>query len=39
MTLASFLGGSLLTLLLPVGLLVIVAAWWTWTVRRRGREF
>jgi hypothetical protein len=33
--LASFLTASLLTLLLPVGLLVLVGAWWTWAARRR----
>ena len=34
MTIASFLTGSLLTLLLPVALLVIVGLWWAWAVRR-----
>jgi len=33
--LASFLTASLLSLLLPVGLLVVVGAWWTVTARRR----
>jgi hypothetical protein len=33
--LASFLTASLLTLLLPVGLLVLVGVWWVWTARRR----
>jgi hypothetical protein len=33
--LASFLTASLLTLLLPLGLLVAVGVWWTWTARRR----
>lgn len=33
--LASFLTASLLTLLLPVGLLVLVGIWWTIAGRRR----
>lgn len=33
--LASFLTASLLTLLLPVGLLVLVGVWWSVAVRRR----
>lgn len=33
--LASFLTASLLSLLMPVGLLVLVGAWWSITVRRR----
>ena len=33
--LASFLTASLLTLLMPVGLLVVVGIWWTVTGRRR----
>jgi hypothetical protein len=33
--LASFLTASLLTLLLPVGLLVVVGIWWTLVARRR----
>jgi hypothetical protein len=33
--LASFLAASLLTLLLPVGLLVAVGVWWTFAARRR----
>jgi hypothetical protein len=36
MTIASFLTGSLLTLLLPVGLLIVVGVWWTVVLRRRG---
>lgn len=32
---ASFLTASLLTLLLPVGLLVVVGAWWAWVLRKR----
>jgi hypothetical protein len=32
---ASFLAGSLLTLLIPVALLVLVGAYWTWMARRR----
>jgi hypothetical protein len=34
--LASYLSASLLTLLLPVALLVGVAAWWIWYARGRG---
>jgi hypothetical protein len=33
--LASFLTGSLLTLLIPVGLLVIVGVYWLTLVRKR----
>jgi len=33
---ASFLTASLLTLLMPVGLLIVIGVWWTWVVRRRG---
>jgi hypothetical protein len=33
---ASFLTASLLTLLLPVGLLIVIGVWWTWVVRGRG---
>jgi hypothetical protein len=36
MTVASFLTGSLLTILIPVGLLIVVGAWWTLVLRRRG---
>ena len=36
MTAGSFLTGSLLTLLIPVGLLVVIGIYWTWVVRRRG---
>lgn len=36
MTVASFLTGSLLTILIPVGLLIVVGAWWTLLLRRRG---
>ena len=32
---ASFLTASLLTLLLPVGLLVVIGAWWAWALRKR----
>jgi hypothetical protein len=32
---ASFLAGSLLSLLLPLGLLVVVAVWWGTILRRR----
>jgi len=32
---ASFLAGSILTLLLPVGLLIAVAVWWGTILRRR----
>ncbi len=35
MTVASFLTGSLLTILLPVGLLLLVGIWWVWSVRSR----
>jgi hypothetical protein len=35
MTAASFLTGSLLTLLIPVGLLIVIGGYWTWIVRRR----
>jgi hypothetical protein len=31
---ASFLAGSLLTLLLPVGMFVALAGWYVWFVRR-----
>jgi hypothetical protein len=34
MTIASFLTGSLLTLILPVALLIVVGLWWVWAVRR-----
>lgn len=34
MTLASFLTGSLLTILLPVALLVLVGLSWAWASRR-----
>jgi hypothetical protein len=36
MTVASFLTGSLLTLLIPLALLILVAAWWAIVIRRRG---
>ena len=32
---ASFLAGSILTLVLPVGLLVAVGVWWVTILRRR----
>ena len=32
---AHFLAGSILTLVLPVGLLVVVAIWWMTILRRR----
>jgi len=32
---ASFLAGSLLTLLLPVVVLVLIGGWWMWAVRSR----
>ena len=35
MTVASFLTGSLLTLLIPVGLLIVVGAYWAWIARHR----
>ena len=37
MTAASFLTGSLLTLLIPVGLLVVVGVAWAWLTRSRAR--
>ncbi len=36
MTVASFLTGSLLTILIPVCLLILVGAWWAIAIRRRG---
>jgi hypothetical protein len=36
MLVASFLTGSLLTLLLPLGLLVVIAIWWAVVIRRGG---
>jgi hypothetical protein len=33
--LASFLAGSLLTLLVPVGLLIVIGIYWLWIARRR----
>ncbi|MHB8470383.1 MAG: hypothetical protein ACYDCH_11620 [Gaiellaceae bacterium] len=35
---ASFLTGSLLTLLVPVSLLTAVCIWWAFILRRRSRE-
>jgi cytochrome c-type biogenesis protein CcmH/NrfF len=35
---ATFLTGSILTLLLPVGLLIVVGVYW-WMVTRRRDEF
>jgi hypothetical protein len=32
---ASFLTGSLLTLFIPLGLLIVVSGYWWWLVRRR----
>jgi hypothetical protein len=32
---ASFLTGSLLTLLIPVGLLIVIGLYWSWVARRR----
>jgi len=32
---ASFLTGSLLTLFIPVGLLIVIGAYWAWIARRR----
>jgi hypothetical protein len=38
-TIAShFLAGSLLTLLLPVGLLVVIGLYWAHLIRRRSAE-
>lgn len=36
MTVASFQTGSLLTILIPVGMLIVVLAWWAIAVRQRG---
>jgi hypothetical protein len=36
MTVASFLTGSFLSLLIPLGLLVLVGAWWAVVIRQRG---
>jgi hypothetical protein len=36
MTVASFLTGSLLTLLLPLVLLIGIGIWWAVVIRRRG---
>jgi hypothetical protein len=33
---ASFLTGSLLTLFIPVGLLIVISVYWWWVVRHRG---
>jgi hypothetical protein len=38
MLVASFLTGSLLTVLLPVGFLVLIAIWWAVVIRRRGES-
>ena len=35
MTVASFLTGSLLTLLIPVGLLIVIGLYWAWIARHR----
>ncbi|HLY85644.1 MAG TPA: hypothetical protein VKO84_03915 [Gaiellaceae bacterium] len=35
---ASFLTGSILTLVLPVGLLLGIVIWWIAVLRRRGDE-
>jgi hypothetical protein len=35
---ASFLAGSILSLVLPVALLVAITIWWLVVVRRRGDE-
>ena len=32
---ASFLAGSLLTLFIPVGLLVVIGIYWLWIARQR----
>jgi len=37
MTADAFLTGALLTLILPVGLVILVGLWWTFLIRR-GRE-
>ena len=36
MSVASFLTGSLLTLLLPLALLIGIGIWWVVVIRRRG---
>jgi hypothetical protein len=33
--LASFLAGSLLTLFIPVGLLIVIGVYWFWIARSR----
>ena len=35
---ASFLAGSVLSLVLPVGLLIAIVIWWMAVLRRRGDE-
>ena len=35
---ASFLTGSVLSLVLPVGLLIAIVIWWMAVLRRRGDE-
>jgi hypothetical protein len=35
---ASFLEGSILTLVLPLGLLIAVGLWWMFALRRRSGE-
>jgi len=32
---ASFMTGSLLTLFIPVGLLIVIGLYWWWVARRR----
>jgi hypothetical protein len=38
MTLASFLAGSILTLVLPVGLLIVIAIWYVISVTRLSEQ-
>lgn len=35
---ASFLAGSILSLVLPIVLLIAITIWWTIAVRRRSRD-
>ena len=35
---ASFLAGSILSLVLPLGLLVAILIWWMVVLRRRGED-
>ena len=35
---ASFLAGSILSLVLPLGLLIAILVWWLIALRRRGED-